>query len=127
MSTVTVATPDAPLAATGDKGVFTTDLSDALVAGEERFSEALRALDEERATDDPLNGLILSAGLTWRDVEVLRALRNHLLQIRTHYNVETVNGVLLRNSAVVTALHRAQHQLRTAVGLCQNPPPEPPS
>ena len=33
------------------------------------------------------------------EVEVLRTLRNHLLQIRTHYNVETVNGVLLRNSA----------------------------
>ena len=31
---------------------------------------------------------------------MLRTLRNHLLQIRTHYNVETVNGVLLRNSAV---------------------------
>jgi len=38
--------------------------------------DALRALDEERATDDPLNGLILSAGLSWRDVEVLRTLRN---------------------------------------------------
>ena len=67
--------------------------------------EALRALDEERATDDPLNGLILSAGLTWRDVEVLRTLRNHLLQIRPHYNVETVNGVLLRNAAAAGALH----------------------
>ena len=29
---------------------------------------------------------------------MLRTLRNHLLQIRPHYNVETVNGVLLRNS-----------------------------
>ncbi len=54
----------------------------ALRQGEQRFVDALRALDEERATDDPLNGLILSAGLTWRDVEVLRTLRNHLLQIR---------------------------------------------
>ena len=30
--------------------------------GEERFIEALRALDEERATDDPLNGLVLRGG-----------------------------------------------------------------
>ena len=79
----------------------------ALLEGEERVAEALRALDEERATDDPLNGLILSAGLGWRDVEVLRTLRNHLLQIRTHWNTETVNGVLVRNAAVAEALHRA--------------------
>ncbi len=78
----------------------------ALVSGEQRFAKALRALDEARATDDPLNALVLMAGLSWREVEVLRTLRNHLLQIRTHYNVETVNGVLLRNSAAAGALHR---------------------
>ena len=82
----------------------TTARIGALVSGEERFVEALRALDEGRATDDPLNGLILLAGLTWRQVEVLRTLRNHLLQVRPHYNVETVNGVLLRNSGVAGGL-----------------------
>ena len=79
----------------------------ALMTGEERFVDALRALDEERATDDALNGLVLAAGLSWREVEVLRTLRNHLLQIRTHYNAETVNGVLLRNSAVAGCVYRA--------------------
>jgi len=79
----------------------------ALREGEQRFVEALRATDEERATDDPLNGLILSAGLSWRDVELLRTLRNHLLQIRTHWNAETVNGVLARNSPAAGALYRA--------------------
>jgi glutamate dehydrogenase len=78
----------------------------ALTAGEERFVETLRALDEQRCTDDPLNGLVLGADLAWREVEVLRTLRNHLLQIRPHYNVETVNSVLLRNSAVSSALLR---------------------
>jgi glutamate dehydrogenase len=79
----------------------------ALARGEGRFVEALRALDEERATDDPLNGLILSAGLAWRDVEVLRTLRNHLLQVRHHWNADTVNGVLVRNSAAAGALYRS--------------------
>ena len=78
----------------------------ALHDGALRFVAALRALDEERATDDPLNALVLLTGLAWREVEVLRTLRNHLLQIRSHYNVETVNGVLLRNSGVTAALHR---------------------
>jgi len=77
----------------------------ALAEGKERFVEALRALDEERSTDDALNGLILQAGLSWRQVEVLRTLRNHLLQVRTHYNAETVNGVLLRNAGVAATLY----------------------
>jgi glutamate dehydrogenase len=78
----------------------------ALVAGEERFVEALRRLDEGRATDDALNGLVLSVGLTWREVEALRTVRNHLLQIRPNYNAETVNRVLLNNSSVASALFR---------------------
>src|SRR4029450_1879441 len=79
----------------------------ALHAGAERFSEALRAVDEGSATDDPLNGLVLQVGLAWGGAEVLPPLRNHLLQIRPHYNVETVNGVLLRNSQVAAALVRS--------------------
>jgi glutamate dehydrogenase len=79
----------------------------ALRQGEQRFLDVLRALDEERATDDPLNGLVLSAGLTWRDVEVLRTLRNHLLQIRTPWNADTVNGVLVRNAWAAGALYRS--------------------
>ena len=79
----------------------------ALHLGQDRFVEALRALDEERATDDPLNSLLLLAGLGWHEVEVLRTLRNHLLQVRTHYNAETVNGVLTRNGPVASALYRA--------------------
>ena len=80
------------------------DRISALIAGEERFVAALRALDEQRATDDALNGLVLQAELAWRQVELLRTLRNHLLQIRPHYNADTVNGVLLRNSEVARAL-----------------------
>jgi glutamate dehydrogenase len=75
-----------------------------LIAGEERFVEALRMLDEEHATDDPLNALIIAAGLTWRQVEMLRTFRNHLLQIRPHYSGETINRALLSNSIVASAL-----------------------
>ena len=50
---------------------------------------------------------MLLSGLTWRQVEVLRTLRNHLLQIRPAYNAETVTSVLLRNHAAAGALFRA--------------------
>jgi glutamate dehydrogenase len=79
----------------------------ALVDGTARMRDALRALDEERASDGELNTLILTAGMTWREVEVLRTLRNHLQQIRPHYNTETVNGVLLNNTIVAQLLFRA--------------------
>ncbi len=69
-----------------------------------RLHAALRAIQEERATDDPLNSLLLKEGLGWEEVEVLRTVRNHLLQIRPNYNVETVTSVLVRNSKVAGAL-----------------------
>jgi glutamate dehydrogenase len=73
----------------------------------ERLRDGLRAIHEERGTDDPLNALVLLADLTWREVEVLRTLRNHLLQIRPAYNAETVTSVLLRNHVAAGALFRA--------------------
>ena len=75
--------------------------------GRDRLADTLRALDEERASDGSLNTLILTAGLTWRQVEVLRTLRNHVQQIWPHYNIETVNGVVLNNAKVAKALFRA--------------------
>ncbi len=68
--------------------------------------DALRLVDEGRATDDALQALILEGGLSARKIEVLRCLRNHLLQLRTHYNVETVNQALLRNTPATTAISR---------------------
>ncbi len=78
----------------------------ALVEGRERLQEALRALEDHRATDGPLGALVVEPGLTWREVEVLRALRNHLLQLRPQYTMETVSQVLLRNRPVAEALFR---------------------
>ncbi len=78
-----------------------------VVDGSSRLADALRALSEERATDGTVNALILTAGLSWRQVEVLRTLRNHLQQVRPHYSLDTVNGVVLSNAGVAKALFRA--------------------
>jgi glutamate dehydrogenase len=72
--------------------------------GRGRLLDALRALHEERATECPLNGLVLLEGLEWREVEMLRTFRNHLLQLRPHYNADTLTGVLLRNAGAARAL-----------------------
>jgi glutamate dehydrogenase len=80
---------------------------EAMVRAPDLLCEALRALQEARATDCPLNALVLLERMAWRDVEVVRTLRNHLLQIRPTYNVDTMNAVLLRNSGVSAALFQA--------------------
>ncbi|HTV01673.1 MAG TPA: NAD-glutamate dehydrogenase domain-containing protein, partial [Luteitalea sp.] len=72
----------------------------------DRLLDALRALHEKRATDDALNALVTKEGLTWRQVEVLRTLRNHLIQIRPNYNADTITSVLVRNGAAAAALFR---------------------
>jgi glutamate dehydrogenase len=77
-----------------------------LESGAKRLRRALQAIDEGRATDGPLNTLVLQVGLDWREVDVLRAVRNHLLQIQQRYNADTVTNVLLRNSSVALALFR---------------------
>ncbi len=75
-------------------------------AAPDRLLDTLRALHEHRATDDALNGLVTGEGLTWRQVEVLRTLRNHLIQIRPNYNADTITSVLIRNGAAAAALYR---------------------
>ncbi len=77
-----------------------------LVENTDRLVDALRRIEQGRSTDGPLNTLILTGGLSAREVEVLRCLRNHLLQLRTHYNVETVNDAFLRNLAATTSVLR---------------------
>ena len=73
----------------------------------DRLRDALRAIQEERATDDPLNALVLRKGSHWREVEVLRTLRNHLLQVRPNYNVRDGHGgARSATAAVAGALFR---------------------
>ncbi len=48
---------------------------------EPRLAELLRAVHRREATDDRLNSLILSAGLTWRQVALLRAYAGYAFRI----------------------------------------------
>jgi glutamate dehydrogenase len=73
---------------------------------EREFLEGLRALHERRTANDPLNGLLLARQLQWRDIALLRTLRNYLLQVRPQYTVDTLTTVLLRNSRMTAALFR---------------------
>ncbi|MBO0819595.1 MAG: NAD-glutamate dehydrogenase [Nocardiopsaceae bacterium] len=71
-----------------------------------RFEEALAALWRRRCEDDGFNALVLDAGLTWRQVALLRAYARYLRQIRTRFSQEYQQRVLRENPAITRLLVR---------------------
>ncbi|WP_063017509.1 NAD-glutamate dehydrogenase [Nocardia nova] len=83
---------DAELVETADR----LDLLDAQERGlRERFTEAFDALWHGRAESDPLNELVLRAGLQWRSVSILRAYSKYLQQADFPYSQANIARVLL--------------------------------
>ncbi len=58
--------------------------------------ELLKAVFQGRAENDPLNGLLILAGLSWQAIHVLQLYRNLLLQLGAPFSRETINATLLR-------------------------------
>jgi len=67
------------------------------------FEEALTALWRGEAEDDSFNALVLMAGLTWREVTVLRAGAKYLRQAGMRFSEDYVQRVL-RSHAPITRL-----------------------
>ena len=45
-----------------------------------RFLDLLKAIFDHKLPNDPLNGLISCTELTWKDIFILQAYRNYLIQ-----------------------------------------------
>ncbi|HEX6452730.1 MAG TPA: NAD-glutamate dehydrogenase [Trebonia sp.] len=71
-----------------------------------RFEEALAALWRDQCEDDGFNALVLEAGLTWRQVGLLRAYARYLRQIRTRYSQDYLQRVLRANPTITRLLVR---------------------
>jgi glutamate dehydrogenase len=67
------------------------------------FEEALTALWHGEAEDDGFNALVLMAGLTWREVTLLRAYAKYLRQGGMRFSEDYVQRVL-RSHAPITRL-----------------------
>ena len=67
--------------------------------------DALPALFGQQVDDDPLNGLILTAGLSWKAVDVLRAYAHYLRQLRIGVNGEQARQILLTHPVTCRNLH----------------------
>lgn len=89
------------------KGEETLYISSILIANVEDAEEFLKrfkkilpeivtAVIEERCENDKLNGLLLLEELTYREIEVLRTLRNYVSQVDVTLSKVTINQTLLK-------------------------------
>lgn len=82
-----------------------------LDALEARVGDALRAVLSEDMPSDPLNALVLVAGLDWRQVDLLRAYLEYFNQIQTSLTRRFVVDVLVQNplaARLLVRLHAAR-------------------
>ena len=74
--------------------------------GKEQFEQALCALWRNEIEDDGFNALVLDAGLTWREVVVLRAYARYLRQAGNRFSQGYIQRVLRSNTTVTRLLAR---------------------
>jgi len=70
------------------------------------FEDALTALWHGQTEDDAFNALVLTAGLTWREVTLLRACAKYLRQGGMRFSEDYVQRVLRSNGAITRLLIR---------------------
>ena len=68
------------------------------------FEDAFSATWRGESDDDSLNRLVVRAGLTWRQVTVLRAFSHYVRQIGTRFSDTYLSDTLVENAAVSCAL-----------------------
>jgi len=97
----------------GDEVIWIYDFGLRLPAeAEDQQPERLRSLFEDafsatwrgEADDDSLNRLIVTAGLTWRQVTLLRAFSHYVRQIGTRFSDAYIADTLVENASVSAAL-----------------------
>ena len=75
-------------------------------ASRANFEAALTALWHGQTEDDAFNALVLDAGLTWRQVMLLRAYARYLRQIGAGFSQDYLQRVLRFNPAITRLLVR---------------------
>jgi glutamate dehydrogenase len=68
------------------------------------FEEAFLAVVDGRAEDDAFNGLVLTAGLAWREVALLRAFGRYLRQVGTRFSQTYIAGALGAHTEIARRL-----------------------
>lgn len=69
-----------------------------------RLLECIRVVLEGKSENDPLNSLLVLTGLSWQQIDVLRAYRNYYLQLGYHTTGTSFNNALINNPKVARSL-----------------------
>ncbi|WP_313088977.1 NAD-glutamate dehydrogenase [Pseudomonas sp.] len=72
----------------------------------EPLQDAFIAIHNGQAENDAFNRLVLTAGLTWREVALLRAYGRYLKQIRMGFDLGYIASALLNHTAIARELVR---------------------
>lgn len=70
-----------------------------------RLLETIQSVMEGRAENDALNKLVILAGLSWQECDVLRAYRNYYLQLEHRTTKDSVHHALFHHPAVAKGLY----------------------
>ncbi len=70
----------------------------------ERFEQCFMAALAGEAENDGLNRLIVAAGLTWRQVSLLRCYAKHILQLRVPFSQAYMEDVLVAHADLARSL-----------------------
>ena len=84
-------------------GAFGMEPEELLARGE-LLVEALEAVFTKQCPDDRLNGLVLRSGLSWKDVDLVRAYHGHLNQLGLRLSSERLGGILLAHPKMLGRL-----------------------
>jgi glutamate dehydrogenase len=76
---------------------------DELLARADRLVAGLEAVFQKHMGSDPYNRLVLRAGLTWEEVDLVRAYFGYARQIGLRHTAARVQEILLNQSACVAA------------------------
>ncbi|MDN5780155.1 MAG: NAD-glutamate dehydrogenase, partial [Humibacillus sp.] len=68
------------------------------------FEDAFQAVWDGRAESDGFNALVLGAGLTWRQVVILRTVAKYLRQTRSTFSQDYVESALVTHSGIAQRL-----------------------
>ncbi len=70
----------------------------------QRFEDAFRAVWDGRAESDGFNALVLGAGLTWRQVIILRTVAKYLRQTGSTFSQDYVESALVAHTGLARSL-----------------------
>ncbi|MGR9085791.1 MAG: NAD-glutamate dehydrogenase domain-containing protein [Gammaproteobacteria bacterium] len=71
-----------------------------------RLLDALQAVMDEGVENDAVNKLIVLAGMSWQQADVLRAYRNYFLQLGQRTTRDSIHHALIHNPEVSLCLFR---------------------